>query len=250
MRQRGPKPGPSPALDAPSREGPTPRRARRGRPPKITRDQILAAGLSLMRKRGAEALTARALAERIGASPMALYGHFASKQALLAEIAAHAVEQMGLRVPERGDWRTIVGAWLRSIRREFRAHPELLPLLAGEGACSRYLLASSARVTEVLTRAGLPRPQALRAVLGSMWAVIGFVVCENAEKMSVPKVLAALPDEDRARVRPLARDLRTQAPEPMFEGVLTRMLDGLGLELERAATSVQRPRSRERQRRQ
>lgn len=208
-------------------------RPRRGRPPRITRAQILEAGLSLVRKKGAEALTARALAERIGASPMALYGHFESKQALLAEIAAHAVEQMTLRVPEEGDWRTIVGAWLRSIRREFRAHPELLPLLAGEGVCSRYLLASSARVTAVMTRAGLSRRAAVRAVQGSMWAVIGFVVCETAEKMKVPKVLAHLSEEDRARVRPIARDLTSQDTDAMFDGVLTRMLDGLALELER-----------------
>lgn len=162
---------------------------------------------------------------------MALYGHFESKQALLAELAAHAVEKMGLRVPVRGDWRTLLGAWLRSIRREFRAHPELLPLLAGEGACSRYLLASSAKLTRVLVDAGLARRQAVQAVQGAMWAVIGFVVCENAEKMNVPKVLAALPEEDRALVRPIARDLVSQSTEAMFEGVLTRMLDGLALEL-------------------
>ena len=219
------------APSAPARPEAGATKARRGRPPRITRDQILAAGLSLVRKRGAEALTARALAERIGASPMALYGHFESKQALLAEIAAHAVEKMGLRVPERGDWRTLLAAWLRSIRREVRAHPELLPLLAGEGACSRYLLASSAKVTRVLVGAGLTQRHAVQAVQGSMWAVIGFVVCENAEKMNVPKVLAALPEEDRELVRPIARDLVSQSTEATFEGVLTRMLAGLSLEV-------------------
>jgi AcrR family transcriptional regulator len=206
---------------------------RRGRPPRLTKGQILAAGLSLVRKEGAGGLTARALAERIGASPMALYGHFESKQALLAEIAGHAVEQMTLRVPRQGDWRTILGSWLRSIRREFRAHPELLPLLAGEGICSRYLLASFARVVDAFGETGLGRAAAVRAVEGSMWAVIGFVVCEVAEHMKVPRVAELLEEDDRKRVASILPHLALGETDPLFDGVLARILDGLEVEIAR-----------------
>ncbi len=207
---------------------------RRGRPPRFTKDQILDAGLSLVRKEGAGGLTARALAERIGASPMALYGHFESKQALLSEIASHAVEQMTLRVPRQGDWRTILGAWLRSIRKEFRAHPELLPLLAEEGICSRYLLASFARVVAALGETGLSRAAAVRAVEGSMWAIIGFVVCETAEHVKVPRVIELLDDEERARVASVVPHLALGETDGLFEGVLARTLDGLEVEIGRA----------------
>lgn len=206
---------------------------RRGRPPRLTKDQILDAGLSLVRSEGAGGLTARALAERIGASPMALYGHFESKQALLSEIASHAVEQMTLRVPRQGDWRTILGSWLRSIRREFRAHPELLPLLAGEGICSRYLLASFARVVDALGDTGLGRAAAVRAVEGSMWAIIGFVVCETAEHMKVPRVAELLADDERERVAAILPHLALGETDVLFDGVLARTLDGLEVELGR-----------------
>jgi AcrR family transcriptional regulator len=209
---------------------------RRGRPPRFTKDQILDAGLFLVRKEGAGGLTARALAERIGASPMALYGHFESKQALLSEIASHAVEQMTLRVPRQGDWRTILGAWLRSLRKEFRAHPELLPLLAEEGICSRYLLASFARVVAALGETGLSRAAAVRAVEGSMWAVIGFVVCETAEHVKVPRVIELLDEHDRERVGAIVPHLALGETDGLFEGVLARTLDGLEVEIGRART--------------
>jgi TetR/AcrR family transcriptional regulator, tetracycline repressor protein len=211
---------------------------RRGRPPRLTKDQILAAGLSLVRKQGAVGLTARALAERIGASPMALYGHFESKQALLSEIASHAVEQMTLRVPRQGDWRTILGAWLRSLRKEFRTHPELLPLLAEAGICSRYLLASFARVVAALGETGLSRAAAVRAVEGSMWAVIGFVVCETAEHVKVPRVMELLDEHDRERVGAIVPHLALGETDALFDGVLARTLDGLEAEIGRARTKA------------
>jgi len=209
-------------------------RRRRGRPPRLSREQILDAGLSLVRSQGREALTARALASELGASRMALYGHFESVEALLAEVAAHAVEKMALRIPSRGPWRTIFEAWLRGIRREFRSHPELLPLLAGEGICSRFLLTSVARAAEALEDAGLPRPAAVRAAQGSLWAVIGFVLCETAPQVRLSRAIALLPAADRERVEPIAGHLRFDDSEAIFEGVLTRTLDGLATELARA----------------
>ena len=223
-----------------------PARARRGRRPRLTRQEILEAGLSLVRRDGPGALTARALARSIGASPMALYGHFPSKQALLAEIAAHAVEQMELGVPERGGWRAILGSWLRSIRREFRAHPEFLPLLAAEGVLTRYLMTSVVRAAEALADAGLSRPAAVRAVQGSMLAVIGFVICESVEPVKVGKVLPLLSSDERARVAPMVPHLAFGDTGRMFEEMLARLLDGLAGEIERGAARAAKPRARRR----
>jgi AcrR family transcriptional regulator len=213
---------------------------RRGRPPRLSREQILDAGLSLVRSKGRGGLTARALASKLGTSRMALYGHFESVEELLADVAAHAVEKMALEVPRRGSWRTILDGWLRGIRREFRVHPELLPLLAGEDIFSRTLLTGMARCAGALEEAGLPRPAAVRAVQGSLWAAIGFVVCETAEPVRPSRVIALLGEEDRKRVEPFADHLAFDDTDALFGGVLTRTLDGLATEIERA----DRPRRR------
>ncbi len=52
------------------------------------REALIAAALELLREGGHEALSLRAAARRIGVSAMAPYRHFASKDALLAAVAA------------------------------------------------------------------------------------------------------------------------------------------------------------------
>lgn len=59
---------------------------RRARERVETRDLILAAAREMFAKDGVEAVTMRAIAERIEYTPTALYHHFPSKQALLTEL--------------------------------------------------------------------------------------------------------------------------------------------------------------------
>jgi hypothetical protein len=67
-----------------------------------------------------------------------------------------------------------------------------------------------------------------------MWAVIGFVVCETAEQVKVPRVIELLDDEDRARVASVVPHLALGETDGLFEGVLARTLDGLEVEIGRA----------------
>ncbi|WP_280416097.1 TetR/AcrR family transcriptional regulator [Nocardia carnea] len=71
---------------------------RTGRPPRLSRAQILTAAGELIDKDGADALTMRRLAARLGVTPMAVYHHVRNKEELLLllldEVAA------GIRRPE------------------------------------------------------------------------------------------------------------------------------------------------------
>jgi len=61
-------------------------RERRDREKLDTREKILAAAREMFATKGYEAVTMRAIAERIEYTPTALYHHFPSKQALLDEL--------------------------------------------------------------------------------------------------------------------------------------------------------------------
>ncbi|MFI6867359.1 TetR/AcrR family transcriptional regulator [Nocardia sp. NPDC050406] len=56
---------------------------RTGRPPRLSRDQIVAAARELVAAHGVEALTMRRLATELGATPMALYRHVRDREELL-----------------------------------------------------------------------------------------------------------------------------------------------------------------------
>ena len=60
------------------------------------KDQILAAALALADEAGLEAVTMRAVAARVGITPMALYRHVADKESLLDGVLETAVTGIGL----------------------------------------------------------------------------------------------------------------------------------------------------------
>jgi AcrR family transcriptional regulator len=59
------------------------------------RNKILAAAREMFEKKGYEAVTMRAIADRVEYTPTALYHHFSSKHALLAELCAADFARLG-----------------------------------------------------------------------------------------------------------------------------------------------------------
>ncbi|HEV8631760.1 MAG TPA: helix-turn-helix domain-containing protein [Thermoanaerobaculia bacterium] len=68
-----------------------------GRPPKVTRDQVLTAARELFAERGFEGTTLAAIAAKLRVSPAALLRHAANKEALFTAAMASGVQQ--LKVP-------------------------------------------------------------------------------------------------------------------------------------------------------
>ncbi len=73
-------------------------RERRERERSDARKRILAAAREMFEEKGYEAVTMRAIAERIEYTATALYHHFQSKHALLTELCADEFAQLGRRM--------------------------------------------------------------------------------------------------------------------------------------------------------
>jgi AcrR family transcriptional regulator len=90
-----------------SEKEPAPSAHRRsGRPARLTRDQIIDAAIALIAERGATHLSLRAVAARLGVSPMALYNHVASREDLERLIATRIGDERRARWAAlgEGDW--------------------------------------------------------------------------------------------------------------------------------------------------
>ena len=61
-------------------------------------ERLVDAALSLLAEQGAEAISLRGVASRVGVSAMAPYRHYADKEALLAAVAARGFTQLNERV--------------------------------------------------------------------------------------------------------------------------------------------------------
>jgi AcrR family transcriptional regulator len=103
----------------PEASQPHPRRTGRTRRPRgsLSRDVILDAAEAVARE-GFGGLTVRAVAGRLGAVPMALYNHFATKEEL--------VDALLDRVLGRFDPPPHTGDWVQDLRAFARAHRQIL----------------------------------------------------------------------------------------------------------------------------
>lgn len=99
---------------------------RRGRNPRLTRDDVVHAALGLIEERGIDALSMRVLGRRLGVEGMSLYTYVSGKDELLDAVAVEVLRHLELP-PARGRWdariRAAVSAWAEMKRRHPRAFP-------------------------------------------------------------------------------------------------------------------------------
>jgi AcrR family transcriptional regulator len=120
---------------------------------------VVAAAIAITRVDGLRGVTMRALADRLGATPMALYRHVGDRD----ELALLVVDQLfaGLVFPDQTlaavPWLRVLAHAIRAIGRE---HPGVMDLLLEEGPAVKSTLVILDRVVSKLHDAGLPWKEA------------------------------------------------------------------------------------------
>jgi AcrR family transcriptional regulator len=133
------------------------------------------AALAIIDDTGVAALTIRALAERVGSSPMSLYSHFRSKDELL-DLAGADVARRLFADTGNATWEAEVTSLCHQVRGLLLQHPRWLPLL------SRPLPAATVPLRErllgLMTREGIPLEEAFAAVSNAGLVAIGLSLVE------------------------------------------------------------------------
>lgn len=153
-----------------------PERPRRA--PQLTRDGIVAAAVALLDSDGADALTMRRLAERLGVTSTALYWHVRTKDDVL-DLAVDAVfGEVPVPAPTTG-WQADVRELIHGWRAAMLAHP-WTPALIGRPLIGPNVLARTEFLQSALVRGGLAGESL--AVVTRLLAnfVIGSAVTETA----------------------------------------------------------------------
>lgn len=166
----------------------------------LTRERVVEAATGLADEHGLAALTMRALAERLGVRPMAVYHHVPHKDALLGLL----VEEVLARVappPPGTPWRDALAVRCRSAREVLRAHPWALVLLESRRAPGPVSLAHHDAVLGTLLGADFDVPAAGHAYALLDAFVYGFVLQESTLPFDdahatdlADEIVTALPD--------------------------------------------------------
>jgi TetR/AcrR family tetracycline transcriptional repressor len=106
---------------------------------RLTRERVVAAALNVMDSEGLEAVSMRRVGRELGVEAMSLYNHVADKEDLLDAMRERLLMSFELPVLVPDDpyenGRRIAHAW----RGQFKAHPTMIELLAGDHAPPRSM---------------------------------------------------------------------------------------------------------------
>ena len=208
----------------------TPRK--RGRPAHLSREQIVAAALHLLREAPDKALTMQALARELNAAPMSLYTHIKNREDLMKAVANDVLGNVEVEVGE--DWRETVSNWAWALRATFLQHPFVGALMQDGIATPAAWLTVSNPLLQALKQAGFSGESLAdtqrwfsRVVTGAvlMELVLPKVVPE--EVISVQRALEALPEDSRMTWMDILPALGNRNDEEVFEYTLERTLDAL-----------------------
>src|ERR1700748_336796 len=86
----------------------------RGRPA-LPLDRILAAALELVEERGADALSMRSLAQRLGSGTATLYRHFGSRSELVASLVDEMIGEIDTTSIASPSWQQTCRSFARSM---------------------------------------------------------------------------------------------------------------------------------------
>ena len=206
-------------------------RRSRGRP-SFPAERIVAAALQIVDDSGAQALSMRTLAGRLGCSTATLYSHFANRSALIIAVIDLVMGEVDLDAEDLS-----AATWQHACRRLSHAtfdalsrHHNVASLLAEHPPIGPNAMAMREHSLAVLLHHGFPPPLAGECSVVLARYTLGFATQLVAPSATVLQISAALRGASPAKFPATAKvwaNRRPSALEDEFAFGLDRILDGL-----------------------
>lgn len=188
----------------------------------LSRDIIADAGLAVANELGLDGFTIRAVAERLGVTPMALYHHVRDKQDLAAIVIEAALLTLPMPDPS-GDWREDLWKMARWVRETERGHPSLSKLRRTYQVLAPSMVRMTQQWRALWAQAGFDAEHARLAANTSSLGIIGLV----AEMGLLTRM--EMPSEAMMKQMPSMEGVfrRTTDFDALFEMTARAIIDGV-----------------------
>jgi len=194
----------------------------RGRPPRISREQIVAAAFEL----GLDGLTMAAVAQHLGTTHQALYGWVTSRDELFDLVTDTLAEQLTIPAPgQAGDWRASLRAFAADLDRLLSRLPGFAAVGLARYRTSPAFLRLNEQALQVLTAAGFAPGQAQRIYQTFGTALLGWRAREDAYR-SLPEIPAGPPGGQFPLTRAAAPAELAAPPEDRYQFLTDVLLVG------------------------
>jgi AcrR family transcriptional regulator len=216
--------------------------------PSLGLERIIDAAIEILDDEGADALSMRSLATRLGSSTATLYRHVNSKDEILAYVADRILGQTHLDGGAFDSWQHACRAGARALYRTLTQHPNAIPLFVKQVPVGPSALAARERGIAVLLAAQFPPLLAARGYTALAHFVVGFAIQQHSEEAADPERVSRL----RAYYRSLesgtypatttvAELLPGTTIDEEFEFGLNLIIDGLEHALRRTTHTDTKP---------
>jgi len=143
----------------------------------VHRDAVIDTAIAILYEQGFKGVTMRAVAYRLGVSPIPLYSKVGDKNALIEAVAERLLGDIEVNLGAGGTWMEQAEQWAHTYRDRLTALPDRHLLLSNQ---SREALVRATRpLLGRLRSAGLDREQAVRVCRMLTWITTGFVTVES-----------------------------------------------------------------------
>lgn len=206
---------------------------RRGRPPRLSRDQLVDAACEL----GIENLTMAAVAERLGVTHQSLYGWVQDRDELIDLVSDRLIRQIEILGPaDPADWRDSLRAYANSLRRLAEETPGFAAAGLGRFRATDGFVKLNHDLVLMLTEVGFEPALAQRVYETLSAVLLGWSAREGALVAAGRSVPAEGPagldakigvPERRWSTMRLALDEADAAADERFEFLIHTFLAGL-----------------------
>jgi TetR/AcrR family transcriptional regulator, tetracycline repressor protein len=220
-----------------SSNGPWPTRATAARVP-VSESAIVEAALAVLNERGADGLTMRAVADRVGATTPTIYWHVNNKDGLIDRLFDRLCGEVDYPSADEPCEQRLHDL-AHSIRRVLEAHRDAARLAIGRFPIGPNGLRATETVLAAFTEAGLTPETAAHAAFTYFGYITSFCYQEtvspapafdgdrNEVLSRIGAYLESLPPEQFPNTRGSARALSQPALDERFEFGLLRLIRGL-----------------------
>ncbi|MFB7125946.1 MULTISPECIES: TetR/AcrR family transcriptional regulator [unclassified Kitasatospora] len=220
----------------PAAAQPAARRKATGRPPRISREEVVTAARRIVDEEGVERLTMRRLAAEVGSTPMALYHHVRDKEELLVllldDYAARTLRPTALPAEPRA--RVVAAA--AAIHEALAACPWIVEVLTGDSLMSAHSLWFVEQIVDGLVACGLSPERAVQGYRAIWYYTAGEIMVRTSTARRRPaddrpthrqQVFADLDPEQLPRLAGLADRWAPLTAQDTYRDGLDALVDGL-----------------------
>ncbi len=158
------------------------------RRPQLTRQRIVTEALAVIAQDGAEALTMRSLATRLGVVPGALYHHVGNKQQLHDLVLDGVLAEIDFDLDSSMPWAEELKIVAHRLRQVLEAHPGIAAILKTRDPLGPHSLALAEAFLSPLQTAGFGDRQAGLAFFLLLDYTIGFAVSSPRTSVNEQRV--------------------------------------------------------------